>query len=164
MNLKTNSWYVKLWDYMYAEDLPNNLCPFFWKLISAILLFIPTVILRIPVTIFNIFSINKIKKGDGRTGIGIIMYIIIVLLIFAILSIYHWILYLFNAYSYDNELATCGGFFLSVILLFIIRELWVKNDLNTISKEKISNNIIVNYTKSWYNNYCPKINWEENGK
>ena len=51
MELKLNSWYVWLWNYTYNKQLPSNLCPFFWKLILAIILFIPNFILRLPLVI-----------------------------------------------------------------------------------------------------------------
>ena len=60
MNLKLNSWYVWLWDYTYSEKVPNNLCPLFWKLVVAILLFIPNVIFRIPTVIVKLIISKKL--------------------------------------------------------------------------------------------------------
>ena len=90
MNLKLNSWYVWLWNYTYAKDVPNNLCPLFWKLVVAILLFIPNVILRIPVTIVNLISKNPVERGDGRTGIGFFIYGIIASIIIISISLYQY--------------------------------------------------------------------------
>lgn len=162
MELKLNSWYVWLWNYTYPENLPNNLCPLFWKLVVAILLFPINLVLRIPVNIINLVvkDYDKIERGDARTGIGIVMYIIFILALFVISTLYHWALWLFNAYSYDSTAATMGGFFISVGIFFIIRYYWLKHNTKDKIVDKTTNNIIVNYTKSWYNNHCPKINWK----
>lgn len=163
MNLKTNTWYVKLWDYTYAEGLPDNLCPFFWKLVTAMLLFIPNVILRIPVVFMNTFmysKYNQIEKGDPRTAIGIIIYAMIIVIIFYIFCLYNYILWLFQAYSYNSSAATYGGFLLFLTIGIIIARIWDKKDVTDKLKEKTSNNIIVNYIKAWYNNHCPRIKWD----
>ena len=44
-------------------------------------------------------------------------------------------------------------------IFYIKRNMDKKNADRTI-KKTVSNNIIVNYSKSWYNNHCPKINWK----
>lgn len=160
MELKLNSWYVWLWNYTYETNVPNNLCPLFWKLIVAILLFIPNLILRIPIVIINLFSKSKMEQGDARTGIGAVIYIGFFVTGFVIDCLYNYSLWLFNAYSYNNAAATIGGCILTVTGFFIIRYYWLEQDIGEEISEKVSNNIIVNYSKSWYNNHCPKINWK----
>lgn len=160
MNLKLNSWYVYLWNYTYSESVPNNLCPLFWKLVVAILLFIPNVIFRIPTVIANSFYSEHNKIIDARTGLGILMYMLIICVIAILLWIYNFILYMFNAYSYDNEFAFLGGVVLFAGLFFLIRYYWLKKDVGYTIKETTTNNIIVNYASSWYNKHCPKINWK----
>jgi hypothetical protein len=160
MNLKLNSWYVWLWEYTYAEDLPNNLCPLFWKLVVAIFLFIPNVILRIPTLIFNMFTLFPTKRGNGRTGIGLFIYVLTAGTILLSIALYHYWLWLAGSYSYDSTLATIGGFILCVGTFFILREVWIQKNASKTIQKTVSNNIIVNYSKSWYNNHCPKINWK----
>lgn len=168
MELKLNSWYVRLWYYTYPETIPNNLCPLFWKLIVAILLFIPNVIFRIPTNIFNACQKHDWDKIDvGRTGMGILGYVITAAIGFIIWLEYNYILWLFNAYSYDSVSATFGGMVLCIAIVLIIRYFWLEhnagytleNKLDKVSN-KLSNNIVINYTKAWYNNHCPKITWK----
>jgi hypothetical protein len=160
MELKTKSWYVWLYNYTYNSKLPENLCPFFWKLVTAIILFIPNLILRLPVSIVNMITKDGFHKGDGRTGIGIIIYTIVTIIIFYIIGIYHYILWALNFDNYNSTLATLGGIISIIICILIIREIWIKKNVKYTLEDKISNNIIVNYCKSWYKNYCPKINWK----
>lgn len=160
MELKLNTWYVWLWNYTYSERLPDNLCPFFWKLVIAILLFIPNVILRLPITIINLFSKDKIDDDKVRTGMGIIVYIIIIASSFIIACIYSWLLWLFNAYSYDSTTATFGGLFLLAGLTLLIAHYWKEYNTGNKVVYSLKNNIVVNYTNAWYYKHCPKINWK----
>jgi len=160
MELKLNTWYVWLWNYTYSKRLPDNLCPFFWKLVIAILLFIPNLILRIPVTVINLFSKNKIGRNDDRTGKGILIYFIIIASCSIIVCIYNWILWLFNAYSYNRTSASIGGLFLLVGLAILIAHYWEEYNTGNKIVYSLKNNIVVNYTSAWYYKHCPKINWK----
>jgi len=160
MNLKLNSWYVWLWNYTYSESVPNNLCPLFWKLVVAVLLFIPNVIFRIPTVIANLFYNEHNKITDARTGLGIAAYVFIAGIYLVIFTLYNYLLWLFGAYSYDWGAATCGGFVIIVAIFFTIRYFWLKKDVGYVIKETATDNIIVNYASSWYNKHCPKINWK----
>ena len=162
MQLKLNSWHVWLWNYTYPDTVPNNLCPYFWKTIAAMLLFIPNIIFRIPVVILSLFfSKNaKFEQNDGRTGIGILIYIILAAAIFVIIFLYNYLLWLFNAHSYDSVFATLGGIELLIGLFFLIRYFWLENRIGNTIAHTASNNMVVNYTQAWYHKHCPRINWE----
>lgn len=160
MNLKLNSWYVWLWNYTYSENVPNNLCPLFWKLVVAILLFIPNVIFRIPTVIVNLFYSKYNKIITARTGLGILIYMFLISSLIVLVALYNYLLWLFGAYSYDSGAAGCGGVFLCVGLFFLIRYFWLKKDIGYAIKETATDNIIVNYASSWYNKHCPKITWK----
>lgn len=47
MELNENSWYARMYKWIYGVELPNNLCKLFWSL----LLMIPFFILSLPVQI-----------------------------------------------------------------------------------------------------------------
>lgn len=161
MELKIKSWYVWLWEYTYAEDLPNNLCPFFWKLILAMLLFIPNIIFRIPTSIGNlIFKDKKIERGDARTGIGIFLYGVIFAILFVLHCEYNLLKATLGFYSYNQFAANVGLFMIIVALCILIGYYWKKNITTNKIKNIASNNILVNFTKAWYNNHCPRINWK----
>lgn len=160
MELKTKSWYVWLWEYTYAEDLPNNLCPFFWKLIVAMLLFVPNIIFRIPVTIGNVFFKSKVERGDARTGIGIFLYGLILTALLILFCEYNLIRASLNFYSYDQRAANIGLGMLVAGICLLIGYYWQEHNTTDKVKHVASNNILVNFTKAWYNNHCPRINWK----
>lgn len=49
MELNENSWYARMYKWIYGVELPNNLCKLFWSL----LLMIPFFILSLPVQILQ---------------------------------------------------------------------------------------------------------------
>ena len=54
MKIKTNSIHAKIYRFVYSSDLPMNLCPYFWSLIWAIVVFIPDLIIKLPVLLWNL--------------------------------------------------------------------------------------------------------------
>ena len=107
------------------------------------------------------------KIDTGRTGLGIAGYILTAGIIFVMWCLYNFVLYLLNSYSYDNNAVICSEVIIFIALFVIISYYWSKYktadkiiDVSKTIKEKTSNNIVINYTKSWYNNNCPKINWK----
>jgi hypothetical protein len=152
MELKLNSWYVWLWNYTYGTRLPDNLCPFFWKLVLAIILFIPNVILRLPVNILRIFD----KDIEAESGMGAFVWLVFISITLITYMLLHWILWLFDAYSYNSGAASAGGFIIIVTILFSIYYYILESN----SFIKSDDNILITYTKSVYNKHCPKINWK----
>src|ERR1700721_1251272 len=51
MELSSTSWHSKLYMFTYNSSLPISLCPYFWKLVLAIVLFIPLTVFYIPLII-----------------------------------------------------------------------------------------------------------------
>ena len=157
MELKLNSWYVWLWNYTYDTRLPNNLCPFFWKLVLAIILFIPNVILRLPVNVLRIFD----KDIEVESGMGAFVWLLFISVTLITYALFHWILWLVDAYSYNSGAASAGGFAVTFIILFsLYHYLLESNTPNELKSKFIQNNILITYTKSVYNKHCPKINWK----
>jgi hypothetical protein len=61
MEINTNSVWTKLWQWFYGvrtEDLPNNLCPYFWKMLLMILTIIPYTLFCLPLIIYDLLD-NK---------------------------------------------------------------------------------------------------------
>jgi hypothetical protein len=152
MELKLNSWYVWLWNYTYDTRLPDNLCPFFWKLVLAIILFIPNVILRLPVNILRIFD----KDVEVNSAIGAFVWLVFISVTLITYTISHWILWLVDAYSYDSAAANVGGFVVIATILFSIYYYLFESNKSI----NLDNNILITYIKSVYNKHCPKINWK----
>ena len=152
MELKLNSWYVWLWNYTYDTRLPDNLCPFFWKLVLAIILFIPNVILRLPLNILKIFN----KNIEVESGIGAFVWLVFISVTLITYAIFHWILWLVNSYNYDSGAASAGGFIIIATVLCSIYYYLFESDKSI----NLNNNILITYTKSVYNKHCPRINWK----
>lgn len=76
MKLKENSITARLYKWFYnVNQLPQSLCPYFWKLVLMGLLIIPYVIASAPVLIWSIFE----KDADGvsigeKLGVSFIIY------------------------------------------------------------------------------------------
>lgn len=68
MEISKKSWHFWVYShfYMYATEtywLPKNLCPYFWKLMLALVLFIPLTIFLLPYTLLT-FVISLIDKEE----------------------------------------------------------------------------------------------------
>ena len=60
MKLTKNSFNSKLYRWFYCTNqLPINLCPYFWKLLMAWVLLIPVVVITLPVTLGEIRSLKQ---------------------------------------------------------------------------------------------------------
>lgn len=161
MKINKNSWHSKLYHWTYDTDyityLPTNLCPYFWKLVFALLVFIPNLIVRIPYLILNKLWFKEISKGSESTINGILCSLSIFLLF--VVSIMEWELIkaCFNFYSYDSFLA--NSTLMMDLLVLIILSIFIYNI--TINKNYIKDgvNIPVEFIKAKYNKYCPQITW-----
>ena len=128
------SWHAWLYRSFYCKDeLPTNLCPYFWKVVLSFLL-IP---LTFPIHIFHFFT-KKRNQNHWCINAGILfaleiwkigVVVILILLIILILV------------------------FAFVSLCFFVNE-------KTHVSDKISDGIIADKFKSFIGRYCPKINWE----
>lgn len=161
MKAKTNSLHAKLYRFAYSSELPSNLCPYFWRLLWALMAFIPTLVIRLPIYIFDLFLSTKIntkdEDRDDVNALGILSYYA-----FIIVSIYFWINYewikaMAGCYSYSCIGANIAIFVNSVIALIAIIKI-----AQAIRGKKEHSSIIVEFIKSKYSKYCPKIEWEEN--
>ncbi|MES3018205.1 MAG: hypothetical protein V4721_10520 [Bacteroidota bacterium] len=159
MKANTKSIHAKLYTFTYTTDLPNNLCPYFWKLVFATLVFIPNFVIQTPALIWNFFSKTFTDLNEKR-GVGFVIYVAITILSFIGFTNYHLIKALFNYYSYDHGAAVNGGIIDSGIAICLIWSLiayWIRKH-RKYSPPKDS--VLKEFVKAKYNNYCPKIDWE----
>lgn len=167
MKLNLKSFHVWLYKITYTTNnydkrLPTNLCPYFWKLVFAFIVFIPNIILQIPIHIFDLFSYNKFDNRIGEYRIfGLITYVGIGFVLGYIYTIIQWFKMMFNAYSYDYRLAIVGYIVTSIlaIIFIVIGILEYYENKEYVYKEK-KPSIIKEFIKAKYNKYCPKIDWE----
>lgn len=162
MKADRNSPHAKLYEFTYTSNFPSNLCPYFWKLIWAIIILIPNFIIQLPALIINLFRRGSYDCSDFRV-LGILIYILLMFLYVYGMGTFNWVKAIFNCYSYNQELAIIGGGFNSIIfgglsLFFIIR--YFKNKKPKLINEEKKPNIVAEFIKAKYNRYCPKIDWE----
>lgn len=174
MNLNINTVSAKLYRWFYATNtMPQNLCPYFWKLVLMWFFILPYSILSLPIILMDL------KDPDNRTtaeraGMGFIIWIGL-FMIAGMLS-------LFGLFFFDPVKDTVWSHMLAIGVIgwaFAIaiggieffkwaREKWenrnIKYDENGYRiwepvKEKESS-IIVEFVKAKYSKYCPKIDWK----
>ena len=180
MKLKFNSLTARLYRWFYMESgMPENLCPYFWKLVLMWLLMVPTVILTLPV-------ITTKQKPDGaiaRLILGFALWVFfgIVIVALAPITIFFW--------GFLGQKSVIGnlqafGIFLWVVILMVSIIFGVVHLLKTIKDRRnhirrewvwdhngdyVKNpdyipyepqaSIIIEFIKAKYKKYCPKIEW-----
>ena len=165
MKANTRSLHARLYKFTYKSELPTNLCPYFWKLVAAILMFIPNFILQLPILFCNLFT-NKTKDNpkEQREN-GFFIYMGLVFLFIYCIGTYNMIKAMFNCYSYNEDLADSGviinGLILTVLTTILCCILKNKHDeriYDDIGEKEP--NIIKEFIKAKYHKYCPKIDWK----
>lgn len=151
MKLNINSRSARLYRWFYgSKDMPQNLCLYFWKLVTMYVFLLPFTIVTLPYMI--IFS-----KGEPEPEPDIFLRIIFSLsmwfIMFICIVMMSPILLLFGETingSYKNLFIGAFIMYLFVGVLF----------LNAgISKLKNRSCIITEYVKAKFYKFCPKIDW-----
>lgn len=174
MTLNQNSTSARLYKWLYsAEDLPNNLCPYFWKVVLAYLIIIPYTLLALPYLI-GLAIYKESSKNDSfgkRIGIGFILYFFMwcaasalcFIAMFFITPARHG-LYEFMAIVGALVWLVClglGGSHLWDVYTENKRKSKIRyNEQGYRIYEEPKSNLIVEFVKAKYGKYCPKINWK----
>lgn len=150
MTLDSNSAIAKYYRWFYAtQKLPNNLCPYFWKLLIAVVC--------APLAII-IYTFKKVAV------LGIIMSWVLkvamilwcsIIVLFYLYAHVQLILAVFDYYGYDSEAAN-----IALVLDCTIAVIFAIGF--TISHFSQKNYVAVEFVKAKYNRYCPQINWNSN--
>jgi hypothetical protein len=173
MNLNKNSFSARLYRWFYnREEMPKNLCPYFWMLVTAYLFALPVVIFTLPFElVYTKFGKDNEALGT-RIGASIIMWFFI-FMAFVVISP---VLLLFGA-SFNGSLHNIfhgailsyiigTGFGLYYLVKFIYNKIKERNepkydeDGNIVIRGRAKKpNILVEFIKAKYNKYCPQITW-----
>ena len=165
MILNHNSISAKLYRWFYGTHImPNNLCPYFWKLVIAYTFALPVLILSLPQII-----VSKGKDWDtlaNRIIVGIIAYVLLLGAI-SMLSVFGLFFVLPEKNSWYATMLAIGIslWTISVVvgvpyLINKLLEKWKERRYNRYPEEpKV--NIIVEMVKAKYHKYCPKIDWKK---
>jgi hypothetical protein len=162
MKLNQNSLSAKLYRWFYKTDtMPTNLCPYFWKLVTAVILSPLLAIHTLPYEIIH----YKRKCRDTYSdilGVSLAYWLIIIAVICMIspLSLFF--------YTPDKDSLLMGMIVLAFCIwvsLIVIGITWaiVKTVVYLQSKksdDEKTDNIIVEMVKAKYHKYCPKIDWK----
>jgi hypothetical protein len=181
MKLNENSVSAKLYKWFYAvseyQGLPNNLCPYFWRMVLMYLTIIPYVLFSIPVVVYDLFDKNY-SNGDRKTGERLGVSAGVYIALFAITALISAIVALFIKVEKNTlfEFLVVGGVLIWAGLIVIgiiegikhLREYATTNDSyydeqqNKWVVKKAKVNMTAEFIKAKYNKYCPKIDWVGN--
>lgn len=167
MKLNKNSFSARLYRWFYCVNeynMPNNLCPYAWKL------FVMWITI-IPYLIFSLFFQIKNKFRTEPIGFTMRSSVFVNLFVFLIFTIGTGLSSLFYDFEQESFLWFISYFglmlFLSILILIFILlidtlfSLAIENFKPRKNKSKKTRQYIVKeFIKAKYNNYCPKINWE----
>jgi len=183
-NKKSISARLYRWFY-FTNQMPSNLCPYFWKLVVAYTLIVPLGILCIPVIFDRTEKFFEAESWFERMVGSILIWVALFLGLASLfapitLLIWGW----FAEKTTFNTLQTVGLITWGVVavialvsaIMYLIsirtkkklkrsREFiwdengdWVPNPNYVPHVEKP--NLLVEFIKAKYNRYCPKIDWE----
>ena len=94
MELNKNSFSAKLYRWFYAtKQMPQNLCPYFWKLVVAFIMALPVLILTLP---YEIIYYKDGDKYDEPIGHRLFVSFVVMLLGFLLFMLGVAVAYLFG--------------------------------------------------------------------
>jgi hypothetical protein len=170
MTLNLDSVSARLYRWFYdKEQMPDNLCPYFWKLVLMWLMILPYMVVTLPVQIRTKFRQKPIDETIAYT-IGV--YILLAMLvIYSILPIH--LFFGVDGWFIDGALPGSAGLWTVTIALGIFGLIEFLRKKYKKSKRMYDSygrkiyypikkpNIIVEFIKAKYNKYCPKITWDK---
>lgn len=180
MKLSQNSISAKLYRWFYLIDtMPENLCPYFWKLVVMWIFIIPYFILTLPTVILEKRGRADLDNAHGaRILIGVALYIGLAFIVIQIFSLsIFWVQFKEEspARAFQMTGITAWCIILGIVVLRLIKLAYLRinaklhlrrlydKDGNYLSDNVVikpkSDNIIIGFIKSKYHKYCPKIDW-----
>lgn len=156
ITLNKNSISAILYRFFYGvekNEMPSNLCPYFWKLVLMFIFIIPYTIFTLPYKICTKFEKNKLGESIGISFIlngGLIMCFLVLIFIIDI-----FIPLSSNWDKYVQLGIFCGMLILSFGIIILVNYINKKVTL----KQPQSINIVKEFISAKYNKYCPKITW-----
>ena len=167
MKASKSSLHAKLYEFTYGDNLPSNLCPYFWKLVIATVFFIPACIIQLPYFIIGITTKQSVNEIDveSRWIFGLIIWICAILITVYGYATYEWIRAIRDLREYDQASANVGMVINISLLIFGFSFLLshIRIGIRSASNPSVTEKhpgIISEFVKAKYNKYCPKIDWE----
>jgi hypothetical protein len=175
MTINYNSFSSKVYRWFYATDkMPNNLCPYFWKLIVAFVLAIPLFLFTLPFEIVQMFA--RIKQQEVEfvpIHVRLLGTVVILILLFGLAAFFAPISLFFGYEPQEKTFLSnliVGGLLIWMIafiagmvsLIGYLKDRYDSNNGNRKRNKVKGDNIVVEFAKAKYNKYCPKIEWVNN--
>jgi len=166
MKLNQNSLSANLYRWFYKTDtMPTNLCPYFWKLVTAVILSPLFAIYTLPYEIINYKRSRRDTYGD-MLGISFVYWCLIAAII-CMISPLVLFFYIPDKDSLLRVMMILGLCVWASLIIFGIiwsihkteKYLLNENHSKKSDPEK-TDNIIVEMVKAKYHKYCPKIDWK----
>lgn len=173
MKASKNSLHSKLYQFFYNKKvLPNNLCPYFWKLVIATILILPLFIIQLPSRIENLIKKEYRHQWD-HAGWGILLYLLLCSYLVFSYATFEWIKAMLHCYSYNSN-AAMAGCILNLIVVTILlciagwqtgkrmgkRSAEIEREQSEKPPVEKKPSIIIEFIKAKYHKYCPTIEWE----
>ena len=179
MKLSKHTFSSKIYRYFYCtNNLPQNLCPYFWKLFLSIFLIIPLSIFRIPAGLLGEYKeilTSNYEENLLKSSLGISLGVWI--FIFLFLCVLSSIQFFWMPFTDDTFIGFCGIFGLVILfVLFIAFLVWLiksikffmykkRNIKRKMKPDKVKPvNLITEFIKAKYHKYCPRIEWVDDKK
>jgi len=173
MQLSKESTTASLYRWYYAtKNMPQSLCPYFWKVVVMYLTLIPYTIFSLPYMILN--GKDKSSGWGEKPGTGLLLYIGLGLVaaMFWSLTIFFVGLYPKDSFAQGMQILGLMLWLVVIVCTVIFGSKWlygkykqskIKYDEHGYRiwepvKEK-EPNLLVEFVKASYNKYCPKIDW-----
>jgi len=187
MKLKHNSISARLYRWFYmTEQMPQTLCPYFWKLVIMWIFIVPVYTVCLPMTISDKISKDDTKLDEWfpRIIINLLLWFMLFLVATMIFSLSYFIWGMFPKESIYAHIQLTGimGWFGSIIIGLVLLTIHIAQKRKEMKRRRMSKyvwdengdyvtnpdyveyeekpNIIIEFIKAKYNKYCPKINWE----
>lgn len=167
MTLDQNSTSARLYKWLYStNDLPDNLCPYFWKLVFAYWVIVPYVVIALPCLVMEKI-VNKTffstrDSFGARLGIGVGIYFILWCIVCAVCTV--TMLFIPPArHSLYEFMAAVGAVVWVICMVCGLDHLYTDYQERKWAKRfgrPYKPNLIVEFVKAKYGKYCPKINWK----
>jgi hypothetical protein len=184
MELNKNSNSAKLYRWFYNldsefDEMPTNLCPYFWKLVLMWITIIPFTVITLPAQVITKFNTKTFGESFGYTFA--FYFVSFILMILAAFPISLFVKFEVGGF-WDNfrNPSILFWFLITVVALYYgIKHLfiWLKegkklydedgsryygydSEGNKIYYKTKKPNIVAEFIKAKYNKYCPKIDWK----
>ena len=175
MKLNYDSYLSRLYRWFYLTDnMPNNLCPYFWKLVIMLILILPTAIISLPIILIETIKKEEFTTYSERFGLSFIAYVLIIALI-SIGAAACWPWFTYSKNSFLDNCAHLGVMMFVFGFAYGIYSLlkWIFNSISDrityttndegrkVYRERREPrpNIIVEFIKAKYEKNCPRVEW-----